>query len=170
MTVINTNDWLTTGEAASMLGVSRQHVVDLCDRDELSYTRVGSHRRIRRSEVQRIVEPQLTREQEKSLWLHRALLGHLMIDPKNVIATARTNLNSWKSVHRGDSMAARYLKKWEQTIDSGIEDVVSVLTGTDEVSSELRQNSPFAGVLSDVERRQVLRSFREHWDHEHAAA
>ena len=69
------NEWLTTGEAASMLGVSRQHVVDLCDRGELSFSRAGTHRRIRRSDAQRMLEPQLTREQEKSLWLHRALLG-----------------------------------------------------------------------------------------------
>lgn len=63
-------DWLTTSETASMLGVSRQHVVNLCDRGELSFSRAGTHRRIRRSDVQQLLEPQLTREQEKSLWLH----------------------------------------------------------------------------------------------------
>lgn len=67
-------------------------------------------------------------------------------------------------------MATSYLQRWEQVIEGGVDSVVPVLVGTDEVSSELRQNSPFAGVLSDIERRQVLRSFREHWDGEHAAA
>lgn len=79
---MTTNDWLTTGETATMLGVSRQHVVDLCDRGELPCTRAGTHRRIRRSDVERMITPLLTREQEKSLWLHRALLGHLMIEPR----------------------------------------------------------------------------------------
>lgn len=82
----------------------------------------------------------------------------------------RPKVVGWKIVHRDDSMAAHYLKQWEQTIDGGVDDVVTVLTGTDELSGELRQNSPFAGVLSEVERRQALRSFREHWDHEHTDA
>lgn len=164
------DDWLTTGEVSSMLGVSRQHVVNLCDRSELICTKIGTHRRIQRSEVQRLLEPQLTREQEKSLWLHRALLGHLMVDPHGVLQTARKNVANWSSGHRADGMAARYLQQWERVIDGGVDDIVGVLTGTDEVSRELRQNSPFAGVLSDDERRQVLRSFREHWNHEHAAA
>lgn len=167
---MTTNDWLTTGETATMLGVSRQHVVDLCDRGELPCTRAGTHRRIRRSDVERMITPLLTREQEKSLWLHRALLGHLMIEPASVLDTARSNLSSWKSIHREDGMATSYLQRWEQVIEGGVDSVVPVLVGTDEVSSELRQNSPFAGVLSDIERRQVLRSFREHWDGEHTAA
>lgn len=167
---MTTNGWLTTGETATMLGVSRQHVVDLCDRGELPCTRAGTHRRIRHSDVERMITPLLTREQAKSLWLHRALLGHLMIDPSSVLDTARSNLRSWKSVHREDGLATGYLQQWEQVIEGGVDSVVPVLVGTDEVSSELRQNSPFAGVVSDVERRQVLRSFREHWDREHAAA
>lgn len=164
------SDWLTTGETASILGVSRQHVVDLCDRGELSFSRVGSHRRIRRSEVQQLLEPQLTREQEKSLWLHRALLGPLMIDPSTVLDQAQQNIEMWLPKHRADGMAARYLRQWKLILDSGVDDVVAVLVGTDEHSSELRQNSPFAGVLAEGDRRRVLSSFREHWGREHTAA
>ncbi|GAA1489154.1 hypothetical protein GCM10009626_19000 [Brachybacterium sacelli] len=162
--------WLTTGETATLLGVSRQHVVDLCDRGELVCTKAGTHRRIRRSEVQRLFNPQLTREQEKSLWLHRALMGHLMLDPQKVLQMATENITRWKPKHRADGIAMRSLEQWEQVLSGGVDVVVDVLTGLDEVSSDLRQNSPFAGVLSDVERRQALRSFREHWDHEHTAA
>lgn len=164
------NDWLTTGETADMLGVSRQHVVDLCDRGELSCTRAGTHRRIHRADVQALVWPALTREQVKSLWLHRALLGPLMLDPGTVIEHARQNIATWLPQHRGDGVAARYLRRWQQVLDDGIDAIVAVLTGVDERSSELRQNSPFAGVLSDDERRRALRSFREHWDQEHSAA
>lgn len=67
-------------------------------------------------------------------------------------------------------MTARYLRRWQQVLDGGVHTVVAVLTGSDENSVELRQNSPFAGALTDDERRQVLRSFREHWDREHPAA
>lgn len=164
------SDWLTTGETASMLGVSRQHVVNLCDRGELHCSRTGTHRRIRRADIEQLLDPRLTREQEKSLWLHRALLGPLMIDPNPVLELARQNIQAWLPRHRADGMAARYLEQWQDVLGGGVDDVVEVLTGTDEVSCELRQNSPFAGVLSDADRRQALRSFREHWDHEHSAA
>lgn len=69
---------LSTGDVAAILGVSRQHVVDLCDRGDLPYVMVGTHRRVLRSAVDQIVEPHrrsLTREEERSLWLHRAF-GH----------------------------------------------------------------------------------------------
>ena len=46
------DELLTTGEAASMLNSSRQHVVDLCDRGDLSYTTVGTHRRVRKADIQ----------------------------------------------------------------------------------------------------------------------
>jgi excisionase family DNA binding protein len=163
-------EWLTTGQAASMLGTSRQHVVDLCNRGELPCTRSGSHRRIRRQDAQHLLHPELSREQEKSLWLHRAVLGRLMVEPTDVLDTARQNIHDWKPGHRSDGMSAHYLDVWEQIVDAGVDAVVPVLTGEDQASSDLRQNSPFAGVLPDVERRQVLRSFRRHWDQEHEAA
>lgn len=152
-----------------MLGVSRQHVVNLCDRGELSFSRTGTHRRLRHSDVQQLLEPQLTREQEKSLWLHRALLEPLMIDPTTVIERARENILRWLPRHRSDGMAVRYLTQWQERLDGGVDDVAGVLVGTDERSCELRQNSPFAGVLSDEDRRRVLASFRNHWDQEHKA-
>ena len=65
---------LSTGDVASFLGVSRQHVVDLCDRGDLIFVRVGSHRRVPRFELDRLLAGvrggRLTRDQERSLWLH----------------------------------------------------------------------------------------------------
>lgn len=93
-----------------------------------------------------------------------------MIDPTGVLEQARENIRRWLPRHRSDGMAARYLTQWQQVLDGGVDDVVEVLVGTDERSSELRQNSPFAGVLSDEDRKQVLSSFRHHWDRERKAA
>lgn len=164
------DEWLTTGEAARLLGFSRQHVVDMCNRGELSCSTIGTHRRILRSVIHSRIGQPLTREQEKSLWLHRALLTHIMLDPKTVLQAAHQNIASWKPKHRGDSMVSHYLDLWEQVLDDGVDRVAAVLTGTDETSMELRQNSPFAGILTDDERQRVLRSFREHWAEEHRAA
>lgn len=44
-------DSVTTGEAATIMGVSRQHVVDLANRGVLSVRMVGRYRRLDRKEV-----------------------------------------------------------------------------------------------------------------------
>lgn len=49
-------------------------------------------------------------------------------------------------------MAARYLKQWQELLDGGADDVVTVLVGTAERPSGLRQNPAFAEVLSDGDR------------------
>lgn len=44
--IVQNDAQLTTAEAARMLGVSRQFLVNLLERDEISYHMVGTHRRI----------------------------------------------------------------------------------------------------------------------------
>ena len=161
------DDLLTTGVVARLLGVSRQHVVDLCDRGEVACVRVGSHRRIPSREVDRLTRSELTRGQEKSLWLHQALLVNLLSDPEGVIAKARANIDRWERVHRADGMTAGYLEEWRRILRAGVDDIAETATSTAVHACELRQNTPFAGVLSDETRMQVLRSFARHWEAEH---
>ncbi len=162
---------LKTGEVASRLGVSRQHVVNMCDRGELQYTFVGAHRRIPSAEVDRVSRgATLTREREKSLWLHRAVVGDLVRDPDRVIETAASNLERWKSMHSTTGVTSTYLQKWTEVLDSGLDAIIETLTSTTGTAAELRQNTPFAGVLDDETRRTVLKNFTKHWRTEHAAA
>lgn len=166
---MDNKDLLKTGDVARMLGVSRQHVVDMCERGEISFIYVGSHRRISHREVSRM-KGDLTREQERSLWLHQALLSELLARPTDVLEKVRANLDRWRSVHRPDGMTARYLDEWAEVIDSGLDTVIERLTSRTSASCELRQNSPFAGVLPDETRERVLSSFNQHWAREHQAA
>ncbi len=153
---------LKTGRVAELLGVSRQHVVDLCDRGDLPSVRIGAHRRVRQSDLDQLLTPlSLTVEQQKQLWLHQAMLGHLLTDPEGVIHTARSNIARWLPQHREDGMTAEYLHAWERILDSGVEATRAALISTSSRACELRQNSPFAGVLSPVERTAALRSFRQ---------
>lgn len=110
--------------------------------------------------------PRLTYEQERSLWLHREVLDQLMDDPDRVLSIARGQPRAIKHVYRSDGMAVRSFDQWQSAIDDGVEELVAFLSGTDERSSELRQNSPFAGVLSDEQRMKVLSSFRQHVERE----
>lgn len=158
---------LKTGEVARLLGVSRQHVADLCDRGQLAHVRVGTHRRIPRGEVERFVGTRFSREEEKSLRLHQALLTPMLAEPDVVISKARNNLSRWSGMHRPDGMTARYIEDWKRILDDGLDAIVEVVISPTQEARELRQNSPFAGVLPDETRRQVLRSFSEHWAREH---
>jgi excisionase family DNA binding protein len=162
-------EMLKTGDVARLLGVSRQHVVDLCERGEIEHARIGSHRRIPRSEVARL-KGVPSREQERSLWLHRALLSHLLADPEGVMEKALGNVERWRSSHRADGMTARYLDEWERVLRSGVDTVVEVMISPTPEACELRQNTPFSGVLPDETRQRILRAFNRHWAREHEPA
>ena len=110
----------------------------------------------------------MTRDQERSLWLHRAVAGRLVVDPSNTLAKARSNIEKLARVHHA-TRAGEYVERWAALIDSGTDAVLDVLTSPSPEAVELRQNSPFAGVLPVEERQACLLAFREHWQGEHAA-
>lgn len=154
------NDLLTTGQVAKLLGSSRQQVVNLCERGELPFVKVGAHRRIKREQVEALLrpKPELTRDQLKSLWLHQAVAGSLVTDPDAVLGKARENLDRLLRQHEGTMTEVR-LRRWQDKLDEGVNAVLRVLTSDDLQAVELRQNSPFAGVLSRPERKKILESF-----------
>lgn len=162
---------LTTGEVASLLGSSRQHVVDMCDRGDLRSVWVGSHRRIPHDEVDKILgqtrDRELTRDQERSLWLHRALLARLAVEPEQVLAVGRENLERLARQHPERGITAHWLGEWHNVLDAGVDAVADVLTSSSPLALELRQNSPFAGAISQETRSQVLSAFVRHWRAEH---
>ncbi len=161
---MDTRDLIRTGEAATILGSSRQHVVDLCDSGQLTCVRSPTQRRLRRSEVEAFANrigssPQLNRDQRQSLWLHGAVAGHLAAHPTETVAHARANLARMRTAHP-TGMSARWLDAWQAVLDEGPEAVLQTLTAQTPLAIELRQNSPFAGILADRKRRGVLGAFR----------
>ncbi|MFN0061251.1 MAG: helix-turn-helix domain-containing protein [Myxococcaceae bacterium] len=160
---------LTTGEAALLLGTSRQHVVNLCNEGSLSCVTVGRHRRVVRRDVEalRTATSRLTRDQLKSLWLGHAVAARLVEDPFGVMAQARDNLERLRrNAARGS--AKLWLDEWAKLLDGSIEEVLAVLTSRSPRSRELRQNTPFAGALSAEERQAALRGFAAAHPHESA--
>ncbi|WP_435830998.1 helix-turn-helix domain-containing protein [Polymorphospora rubra] len=129
---------------------------------------MGAHRRLRRADIEAVLRPEPTRDQLKALWLHRAVAGRLVSDPEAVMAKAAHNLRRLRMVHP-DGMAARWLDRWEAVLGAGAEAVLEVLTSGTPDSVELRQNSPFAGVLTETERTAVLAAFRQQWANRRAA-
>lgn len=165
MTHPSQSEMLTTGQAAVLLGTSARHVVQLCDRGELLYTLTGSHRRLRRADVEAFAERvslsqggPMTEDQLRSLWLGRVIAAKVALDPEGSLAKAQATALRFlaKEPH-----GARWLNDWLGLIERGPETVMRALTSTSPLSRELRQNSPFAGLLSDGERRQAIAAFRQ---------
>ena len=165
---MNGEQLLSTGQAAEVLGCSRQHVVDLCSSGQLPYVTVGTHRRIRRTDAEALLRPALRRDEERSLWLHQVVAGRLATDTTRVMAAAHANMRRLREIHP-DGMAARWLDHWDELLDAGPDAVFEALTSRARWAIELRQNSPFAGVLTTEERQAALSAFRTHWKTDHAA-
>ena len=72
------------------------------------------------------------------------------------------NIARWLPQQRSDGMTAQYLREWEKILGAGLDRIVDALAATDEKSCELRENFPFAGVLSQERRTKVLQTLRTH--------
>jgi excisionase family DNA binding protein len=155
------DDLLTTGKAADILGTSRQHVVDLCASGRLSYQMAGVHRRVSRRDIEAIRgrSLDLTPDQQRSLWLHRAVAGKLALDPPRVLGRARRNLARLRLVHTHGRVESDF-DAWETLLEGPVDALLDLLVSKSPAAAELRQNSPFAGVLTKTERTKALIAFR----------
>jgi excisionase family DNA binding protein len=157
---MRTHELLTIGEAAVLLRFPRRRVLDLCARGLLPYVSVGPQRRVRRSDVEALIHSVLDREQTEQLWLHRAIAAKLVAHPAAVLAAAAINLRRLRHLHP-EGREWVWLDRWEVLLDEGAPAVIDVLTSPADYAVRLRATSPFAGVLSEQERRSVLYALAE---------
>lgn len=154
---------LTTGQVAELLGTTARHVVNLCQRGELPYSTVGTHRRIRRADAEALrgraagnAGGPMTRDQLRALWLHRAVAGKVAADPDTIMAKAA---HTTRKLLDREPDGAPWLRQWLAIFDRGPEVVMRTLVSTDPLARELRANSPFSSVLSQGERAAILEAF-----------
>jgi transcriptional regulator with XRE-family HTH domain len=100
----------------------------------------------------------LTREDRRSLELHRAIAARLTEDPKGVLALARRNLARMRA-HPGH--ATQLLREWDVLLDRPLPALLPVFTDPGEWARELRHVTPFSDVLSAAERSAVYRAFAD---------
>jgi transcriptional regulator with XRE-family HTH domain len=111
--------------------------------------------------VRRPVEPDLTHSERRSWMLHRQLSRHLT---KQSFEEWRPRLLENLEKVRGGVRGRVHLEnveRWTDLIGEG--DVLGLhraLTGLDRRSIEMREVSPFSGLLPDRERLDVLRELR----------
>lgn len=110
--------------------------------------------------VRRPVKPDLTHSERRSWMLHRRLASHLT---KETFEDWRPQLvNNLKKVRKGvQGHVQDNVERWSELIRGG--DLVGlhrVMTGLDRRSIEMREVTPFSGLLPDEERLEVLRELR----------
>jgi len=103
--------------------------------------------------------PPMTREDRRSLAFHRAVAARLAADPVNTLDRAKRHL---RLLSRRHAHAAPLLRQWRCWLDLPVAELARRLLDPGEHARDMRQVSPFAGVLSPRERAEVLREFREH--------
>ncbi|HEX9999021.1 MAG TPA: helix-turn-helix domain-containing protein [Actinoplanes sp.] len=157
---MRSSDLLTIGEAAILLRSDRHRVLDLCARGLLPYVSVGAHRRIRRADIEALIEASLTRRQLEQLWLHQAIAVKFVRDPASMLALAAINLRRLRRL-RPAGPGWEWLDRWQIVLDDGPSAVLDALTSPFAYAARLRESSPFAGALSEGERRAVLDSLAE---------
>jgi len=122
---------------------------------------LGTLHRLARSvglELDLDFHPPLTREERRSLFLHRAIAQRLEEDPEAVLTKARKNLRHMLEAQPG---AASLLREWAVVLERPLEHLLPVLADPAPHARELRQVTPFAGVLSAPERAAVYGAFAE---------
>ncbi len=97
------------------------------------------------------VKPRLTVNERRSLELGRVVAERFAADPQRSRGLARRNLARWRRQRPG-SRTEGYWAEWERILDGPDEGVIEILTSTSQSARDLRQASPFAGLLSDKER------------------
>ena len=99
----------------------------------------------------------LTRDQERSLFLHAAIAEELRARGTEVIEIARRNIFRMRSAN---PHASPLLNEWERILQRTSDHIVVRMLDPSEHGRDLRQVSPFAGVLTAAQRLAVYRSFR----------
>jgi hypothetical protein len=90
------------------------------------------------------------RAELRALAYHRALGSRLC--GANV-DDARYRLWRWRDESKVDD---RYAERWEEVLRLPLADVRRIIGEDSDLGRDLRQNSPFAGMLSEPERRRIV--------------
>lgn len=96
-------------------------------------------------------EPRSHRGPERmSLAYHRLLAERLTPD---VVEEARARLRRWE---RADRIDPRWAREWHAVLGGSLNQIAQVIASDGGRARALRQTSPFAGMLTEHERRRLL--------------
>ncbi len=107
----------------------------------------------------RVRNPHL-KNNERSLWLHKAVLLKLLENREVVVSKALRNLDAMRPPNPN---GGPYFDRWESLLHGSLVPLVEAMVSSEEEYIALRQCSPFSGILSAEERDEVLARFEAYW-------
>jgi hypothetical protein len=96
-----------------------------------------------------------SRLDERSLAMHQLIAKKVQADPA-LLDKARHNMRRWRDSDGGPRLA---LAEWEEILRGPVDQVAQFLSERSERATRLRQSSPFAGILTEAERRAIYESY-----------
>jgi transcriptional regulator with XRE-family HTH domain len=100
------------------------------------------------------------REERVSLEMHRLIAIRLIEDPQRVLSVMPANISRMRTIVHG-TLVQKWLDDWERLAERPVWEIVRVLLSTAPFAIEMRQNSPFNGILSEEERMEAIRRARK---------
>src|SRR3954452_16806280 len=94
------------------------------------------------------------RARARSRAYHEALARRLR---RSMVDEARYVLFRWREQGHIDD---RYADRWEELLTRPVSEIKRALVADGPDADDLRQNSPFAGLLSEPERRRIVQEVR----------
>ena len=105
-----------------------------------------------------IFTPPMSREDRRSLAFHQAIAILLREgDPSLIVNKAGNNIQKLQDLH---PHANRLFSRWKQWLNLPVDTLTHTILDPGLEAREMRQVSPFSGVLTTKERTQILKQFR----------
>lgn len=96
------------------------------------------------------------REERVTFELHRAVAKKLIDDPAGVLRVIPENLSRLRQ-HVHGTLVHGWIDRWETLSHGSVGGLIDAMLATDELGIEMRQSSPFMGVLTQQERLEAIR-------------
>jgi len=93
----------------------------------------------------------------RSLAMHCKIAQKITRDP-TLLNKAKANLERWRA--KSEDPEPQYLREWQRILERPWPEIAELITSMSEDATRLRSSSPFAGVLTGDERKQIYEAFR----------
>jgi len=92
---------------------------------------------------------------------HALIAERIRNNPK-LLVIAYTNIVRWRNRHKTQNPnrpEPYYLAAWEEILDKGLEYTLAFMCEDSEKATQLRQSSPFAGIIAQRERIEFFKTW-----------
>jgi hypothetical protein len=93
----------------------------------------------------------------RSLAMHAVIAQKIERDAR-LLEIPRRNLERWSA--RWQDSGPLWIREWRRILEQPWPTIAALITELSENAARLRQSSPFAGVLTTLERRRIYEAFR----------